>query len=108
MSATEDHGDGFVDECALLPAWFTYRMMQDSWHFGLLTVTNHLFYVQRITAIRRDAAGDIWLDVDLWPDRNEFLAGKVPNATFMAAPTSRTNATLNARHIVAAVELADT
>ena len=96
------------DECDLLPAWFTGRMMGDSWHFGLLMVTNHLFYVQSITAIRKDANGDLWLDVELWQGGNELLASKVPNATFVGAPTSRTSATLNARHIVAALELADT
>ena len=93
----------------LLPAWFTERMMDDQWHFGLLTVTGHLFYVQTINAIRQDASSDLWLDVESWDDAGSAAdSQKLANMVPVHAPTSRTKATIKASHIVAAFELADT
>jgi hypothetical protein len=108
MAKTESNEELASDLTKDLPAWFTCRMMNDNWHFGLLTVTNHVFYVQEITAIRRDANGDLWLDVQLHKGANDAFTGAVPGARLVGAPCSRTEATIRASHVVAAFELADT
>ena len=33
------------DDCALLPAWFTERMMHDDWTFGLLLANGHTLVI---------------------------------------------------------------
>jgi hypothetical protein len=108
QSADDMQEEGFIDKPdELLPAWFTGRMMNDVWSFGLLTVTNHVFYIESITAIHRDANGEVWLDVKLQEGSNKPF-GELPGTTLVGAPTSRTDATIKASHVVAAFELADT
>lgn len=89
----------------LLPAWFTERMTEDQWHFGLLTVTGHLFYIETINSIRQDASGELWLDVELWK-KDDVVPVTVPGVTPFYSPTERTSATIKASHVVAAFELA--
>jgi hypothetical protein len=90
----------------LLPAWFTTRMMTDTWTFGLLLVTGQTLVISTIHAIHQDAAGDLWLDVELatnWP-------GERDGFTFLAAPVTqeqRLRATVSARNVVAAFDLED-
>ncbi len=91
----------------MLPAWLTERMMMDTWPFGLLTDTGHLICVSRIDAISRDEAGDIWLDVELL-ERDSWSGDPPQSFTCLFSPTSRTTASVAVRHIVAALELADT
>lgn len=90
---------------SLLPAWFTSRMMQDSWSFALLTVTGTTICIQSITNIVRAGDGTIWLDVILLEEGNsstECFADK------LVAPSTRLEASVNASNIVAAYELTDT
>jgi hypothetical protein len=92
----------------LLPAWFTERMMGEEWLFGLLTVTGDILAVRRINKITQDAAGRLWLDVRMAVyneakgvyDEDDPKAGRL-----LLAPTARTDATINAAHVVAAFEM---
>jgi hypothetical protein len=49
----------------VLPAWYTQRMMQDQWYFGLRTTDGHVIAISRITAISDDGK---WMDVSLLTD----------------------------------------
>ena len=49
----------------VLPAWYTARMMQDQWYFGLRTVDGHVIAIRKITAISDDGK---WMDVNLLTD----------------------------------------
>ena len=49
----------------VLPAWYTARMMQDQWYFGLRTVDGHVIAISNITAISDDGK---WMDVNLLTD----------------------------------------
>ena len=93
----------------LLPAWFTTRMMEDSWSFGLLLVTGQMLHIDSIDAIRGEP-GNVWLDVTMGVEfpsdlkRNGDWADRI-----VSSPTKgRTTASINAAHVVMAVELADT
>jgi hypothetical protein len=90
----------------LLPSWFIIRMMSDSWYFGLLTVNNTIIGIQCIDGVSQAADGSIWMDVTLL-DTN-LLRTDVLQQDIIIAPTSRTRASINASHIVAAFELEDT
>ena len=46
----------------ILPAWYTSRMMQDQWYFGLVTTDGHTIAIGRISAISDDGK---WMDVEL-------------------------------------------
>jgi hypothetical protein len=88
----------------LLPAWFTARMMTDSWSFGLLLDTGDTLWIERIDRVRQGANGMIWIDVTMLRNspRDEGRYGG------LFAPTSRLSASVNASKIVLALELADT
>jgi hypothetical protein len=88
----------------LLPAWFTERMTIDTWFFGLLTVDGTIIGIERIEAIKQAADGSIWIDVQLLD--SEYSNSSIKK--LFLAPTSRTTASINTSHIVAAFELADT
>jgi len=94
---------------ALLPAWFTERMLSDVWTFGLKLATGEVMVIDTINEVRRASDGSIWLDVSLveeFEPLNETV--RALGDCFIWAPTSRTDASVNAAHVVAAFELADT
>lgn len=93
-----------VENKELLPAWFTKRMMSDSWAFGLLLSTGHTLYIERISNIVVAIDGNLWIDVVMKDGRPISDFGD----KLLISPTSRTTASINAFHVVAAVELADT
>ena len=86
-----------------LPVWFMDRMMTDYWVFGLLLVTGQVLVVHHIDAIHTGPHGEMFADVDLHDDTSSW--GNLPH---LGSPTSRSKATVNLRHVVCAVELADT
>ena len=93
----------------LLPAWFTERMLSDTWSFGLLMITGDVIAIECITSITQDATGNLWLNATLETDDNS--KGQVDNVAghkLLLAPTSRASVSINASHVVAAFELADT
>lgn len=46
----------------ILPAWYTKRMMQDDWYFGLQTSDGHVIAIRNIRSISDDGN---WMDVEL-------------------------------------------
>jgi uncharacterized protein YozE (UPF0346 family) len=110
----DEEDDGDFDEYAitaqygrnLIPAWFSERMMLDTWLFGLLTTEKVLIVISSIDRISQDAQGTIWVDVTL--SNSSPSAALEEQFTILTAPTSRDTASINASHIIAAFELADT
>lgn len=90
----------------MLPAWFTERMMEDVWSFGLLMITGDVIAIENINALIRDASGNIWLDATMQLTNSSMQ--QVNGHPIFTSPTSRTNISINAAHVVAAFELADT
>lgn len=90
---------------SLLPAWFTHRMMNDHWVFALLTTSGTTICIENIKNIYQAVDGTIWIDVTLI-DPNKILIDDMEKG--LVAPTSRTTASINTTHIIAAYELADT
>jgi hypothetical protein len=108
--SAQDYMD-FDRGAALLPSWFTHRMTDDEWYFGLLLSTGAVMCISTIRAIKCDAAGALWLDVTLLTDTPDCCIAKdhaIRKLPMMTAPTTRTDATIRADAIVAAFELADT
>ena len=89
----------------LLPAWFVPRMMTDEWSFAFIMVNGDIVHLTHIEEVHLGADG-IWFDVRLAEHQNwqgPDLAGR-----HITAPTTRTMASINARHIVMAFETAYT
>lgn len=93
---------------SILPAWFVPRMMSDSWSFGLMLTTGQVMCISRIEDVHQGADGSIWLDVMMLPDNfgSQHVYERILEP--MIAPTHRLEASVNAAHVVAAFELADT
>jgi len=102
MSAEEGKVERAVQ---LLPAWFTARMMQDSWHFGVLMSDGTCIYIETILEVHQAADGSLWLDVQL---SEETPFAQEPHPRHLTSPTSRTKASINAAHVMAVFETADT
>lgn len=68
--------------------------------------TGDLIAIEQITAVVQDASGNIWLDATLIEPK--FSPGSVSGYKVLTSPTSRTSISINADHVVAAFELADT
>jgi hypothetical protein len=96
----------FPESAEFLPAWFSERMMSDVWSFGLLMITGDVIAIESINRITKDASGNLWLDATLL----DSLLGRedINGHKLFLAPTSRTTISINAFHVVAAFELADT
>jgi len=86
----------------VLPAWYTRRMVNEHWLFGLLTVDGRTVVIKRIVAVSDDAQ---WMDVELAEsDEAEGLSSALgPLVTAVAA--DRTNASVKIANIVAAIDL---
>ena len=95
------------NECTL-PAWFTERMKDDVWSFGLLMCDGTIIGIQAIEAINQAADGTIWLDVRLMDSSDGTTAWLDNFDKKFVAPTSRLEASINASHVMAAFEIADT
>lgn len=87
----------------ILPAWYTSRMMNDYWTFGLLTTTGQMIVIKRITALSDDAR---WMDVEL-AEREEldWVLTDKPTNFIVAFGPERTSASIQISNIVAAVDL---
>lgn len=94
------------EAAALLPAWFTTRMMGARGSFGFLLATGDVVRASRVTAVLVSPGGQILVDVLLdhagvpegvdaaWQPKH-FLGAPVPGASF---------ATLNLAQVVMAIE----
>jgi hypothetical protein len=107
MRDKHDDYDESDERPPLLPPWFAQRMIDDVWYFGLLLVTGHTLAISCIDKIWQDASGNVWLDVTML-ERDDRLRRCFPDLEILDSPTKRQIATVNASHVVAAFELADT
>ncbi|MCG8995105.1 hypothetical protein LH435_15430 [Laribacter hongkongensis] len=84
----------------ILPAWYTSRMMQDQWYFGLVTTDGNTIAIGKITAISDDGK---WMDVEL------LTADEVPNEKgtkfITAVADDRRSASIQIEKIVMAYEI---
>ena len=87
----------------LLPAWFTLRMLDDTWSFGLLIITGDIIAIECINSIKKDASGNLWLDATL---KNDCLVNEIFGHRIFLSPTPRNKISINTSHIIAAFELA--
>ncbi len=99
----DDTGDDLssvIQARQILPTWFIDRMMMDTWVFGLMMSNGVVIGIHRILSVDQARDGTIWLTVEL-------LGHTLDDQVFIA-PTSRLTASINASHVIAAYELADT
>ena len=95
-----------IDNAAkLLPTWFVPRMMQDYWTFGLLLSTGDILAVATINEVSKGENGDVWINAELC-EHTPFC--KLGGKEAITSPTERVSISINASHVVAAMELADT
>ena len=99
--------DSIEEAAKVLPARFVPRMMGDEWFFGLFMSDGSVLGISGIDEIHRDASGQLWLDVRML-DGLVVLHGNGAPLNLRLAPTSRLNASVAVRHIMYAIELADT
>lgn len=101
-----EHYEHITKSTRLLPAWFVPRMMDDNWFFGLLLTTGQTLAISQIDGVCQAADGSIWLKVTMLDETYKHSVVHWEN--LIGAPTSRLTASINAAHVVCAVELADT
>jgi hypothetical protein len=102
-----DEHENMAEWWRLLPTWLTERMGNDVWFFGLLLSTGQCLAVESICGVSQAADGSVWLTV--WMvDGSWKPYQQIAGTTLVTSPTSRTTASVNVSHIVAAMELADT
>lgn len=94
-------------ESKLLPGWFIDRMMEDTWHFGLLMNTGVTICIEHIDRVYQAADGTVWIDATLIENSDDNIWAKRLEKPFLA-PTSRLSVSINTQHIMAAFEIADT
>jgi hypothetical protein len=93
----------------ILPSWFTQRMMEDSWQFGLMLSNGTTIAISGIKSLHLDASGGIWIDVYMLDYSVDDLYVRTKELFYIwTSPTSRVEATINAAHVIAAFEIADT
>lgn len=107
----EDHYAG-DDDCSppepAIPGYLFHRMETDTWFFGVLLDSGAVLAVERVSRIAPDDSGNLWVDFEMLEKQNCMLGESCPLGRLSYSPTERTTITVNARHIVAAFELADT
>lgn len=101
IAIDEDDLPQVIQARQMLPTWFVDRMMTDTWWFGLMMSNGTVIGVHRILSVDQAADGTIWLTVEL-------LSDTPGDDRVFIAPTTRLTASINASHVVAAYELADT
>ena len=84
----------------ILPAWYTGRMMEDQWWFGLQTTDGSLIAFSTINSVSDDGK---WMDVEL------LTSDEVPDIAHKnivcAVADDRRNASIQIDKIVAAYDL---
>ena len=84
----------------VLPAWYSERMGQDHWMFGLITTSGQTIAITSIAAISDDGA---WMDVELAEPDAGLTEGY--GEYVVAVDADRTTASVQISTIVAAVDL---
>lgn len=86
----------------VVPAWYTSRMMDEHWLFGLLVADGRVITIKKIKAVSDDGQ---WMDVELAEaDEAEKHAAKLGKPVYAVA-SDRTTASVRVASIVAAVDL---
>jgi len=86
----------------VVPAWYTSRMMDEHWLFGLVVADGRIIAIKKIKAVSDDGA---WMDVELAEaDEAEEHAAKFGKPIYAVAP-DRTTASIQVSSIVAAMDL---
>jgi hypothetical protein len=110
--APQTNESRFVDpeECELLPAWFTTRMMNDVWQFALVMKGKVIIPISHITNVCQDESGNLWVDAEVISkeDASFWLKDKFGSYEIFEMPSSRNQLTIQADEITMAFELADT
>ncbi len=97
IAMLQDSGAAFE----VLPAWYTRRMMDDHWLFGLQTNDGKVIVIKRIKAVSDDAQ---WMDVELAEkDEADHLTER--GTLVFAVAGDRTIASIRIANIVAAYDL---
>jgi hypothetical protein len=86
----------------VLPTWYTVRMMDDEWLFGLLTSDGRLIVIKRVKAVSSDGK---WMDVELVEKTDVSLDLKAYGMPVFAVAADRTFASVQISTIVAAIDL---
>jgi hypothetical protein len=86
----------------VLPAWYTTRMMQDYWTFGLLTISGQIIVIKQITAISDDGK---WMDVLLAHSFERESREDIYENALYAVAGDRNTASVQIDKIIAAFEL---
>lgn len=86
----------------VLPAWYTVRMMDDEWLFGLLTSDGRLIVIQRVTAVSSDGK---WMDVELVERSDVSIDLTEYGMPVFAVAGDRISASVQISTIVAAIDL---
>lgn len=98
IAMLQDSGAAFE----ILPAWYTRRMMDEYWLFGLQTSDGKIIVIRRITALSDDAQ---WMDVELAEKDDAAHLGEERGALVYAVAGDRTAASIRISNIVAAYDL---
>lgn len=86
----------------VLPAWYTQRMMDDEWLFGLITHDGRMIAITSISAVSDDGR---WMDVELAERVQVDGIRKDYGTVICAVARDRTSASVQISAIVAAIEL---
>ena len=98
IAMLQDSGAAFE----VLPAWYTRRMMDDDWLFGLQTNDGKLVVIRRINALSDDAE---WMDVQLAEEDDTAHLKDDRHPLVFAVAGDRTTASIRISNIVAAYDL---
>lgn len=98
IAMLQDSGAAFE----ILPAWYTRRMMDDRWLFGLQTNDGKIIIIRRIKAVSDDAQ---WMDVELAERDDAERLTEDRGALVFAVAGDRTEASIRISNIVAAYDL---
>lgn len=106
MTETNMYADILKKAEKLLPAWFVPRMMMDEWFFGLVMTNGDILAVQTIDQVSQAADDTIWLDIYLLTD--DYVSMKdLREFRVVTALEDRQRASVNASHVLYALELAN-
>lgn len=98
IAMLQDSGAAFE----ILPAWYTRRMMDDHWLFGLQTNDGKLIVIRNIRAVSDDGE---WMDVELAEKDDTDHVGEDRGELVYAVAHDRTEASIRISNIIAAYDL---
>lgn len=95
-----------IDDAGLasevLPAWYTSRMMQDNWMFGLITIDGRMIAITNIASISDNGE---WMDVMLASPGDAANLPDTYGPIVHAVADDRLRASVKIANIVSAIDL---